>query len=217
VFNRINRGELMQRTISIVAALALSVGATGIASAQTAPVAGLVGSAAVAQYGGDWRPGPGWDRDIDVRCASQGYSYNMCQVDTGQGSRVSLVRQISNTACVEGRNWGWNRAGVWVNGGCEGVFRVQRRWAGGPPGPGPGPGPWQPGPGWDTTINLRCASAGYNYNMCQVDTGRGGRVYVSRQISKTRCIEGRNWGWNRAGVWVDGGCEAVFTIERRWR
>jgi hypothetical protein len=53
--------------------------------------------------------------------------------------------------------------------------------------------------------------------MCQVDTGRGSRVYVSRQISKTSCIEGRTWGWNRAGVWVDGGCEAIFTIDRRWR
>jgi hypothetical protein len=206
----------MHKAISIAGALALSVGAAGIASAQTAPLAGLIGSAALSQHG-DWRPGPGWDRDIDVRCASEGYSYNMCQVDTGRGSRVSLVRQISKTPCVEGRTWGFNRAGVWVNGGCEGVFRVQRRWAGGSPGPGPGPGPWQPGPGWDTTINLRCASEGYSYNLCQVDTGRGGRVFVSRQISKTRCVDGRNWGWNRAGVWVNGGCEAVFTIERRWR
>ena len=129
----------MHKAISIAGALALSVGAAGIASAQTAPLAGLIGSAALSQHG-DWRPGPGWDRDIDVRCASEGYSYNMCQVDTGRGSRVSLVRQISKTPCVEGRTWGFNRAGVWVNGGCEGVFRVQRRWAGGSPGPGPGPG-----------------------------------------------------------------------------
>jgi hypothetical protein len=206
----------MLKPFSAVAALALSSGAALTASAQTAPLATLVDAAAVSQYGGEWRPGPGWDRDIDVRCASGGYNYNMCQVDTGRGSRVWLVRQISKTPCVEGRNWGWNRAGVWVDGGCEGVFRVQRRWAGGPP-PGPGPGPWQPGPGWDTTINVRCASGGYNYNMCQVDTGRGSRVFVSRQISKTPCVEGRTWGWNRAGVWVDAGCEAIFTIERRWR
>ena len=210
----------MLKPFSVIAALALSSGAALTASAQTVPLATLVDTAAVSQYGGDWRPGPGWDRDIDVRCASGGYNYNMCQVDTGRGSRVWLVRQISKTPCVEGRNWGWNRAGVWVDGGCDGVFRVQRRWSGGPPpgpGPGPGPGPWQPGPGWDATINVRCASGGYNYNMCQVDTGRGSRVWVSRQISKTPCVEGRTWGWNRAGVWVDAGCEAVFSIERRWR
>ena len=209
----------MLKPLSVVAALTLSAaGAASAASAQTAPLAALVDTAAVAQYGGEWQPGPGWDRDIDVRCSSGGFNYNMCQIDTGRGSRVYLVKQISKTHCLEGRNWGWNRAGIWVDGGCEGVFRVQRRWSGGSPGPGPGPGDaWRPGPGWETTINVRCASGGFNYNMCQVDTGRGSRVYVSRQISKTSCIEGRTWGWNRAGVWVDGGCEAIFTIDRRWR
>jgi hypothetical protein len=208
----------MLKPISIAASVVLAVAAGTVSAQNAAPVAALVDSATVAQYGGDWQPGPGWDRDIDVRCASQGYNYNMCQVDTGRGSRVYLVRQVSKTPCAEGNNWGWNRAGIWVNGGCEGVFRVQRRWGGGPPpGPGPGPGPWQPGPGWDASINVRCASGGYNYNMCQVDTGRGSRVYVSRQVSKTPCVEGRTWGWNRAGIWVDGGCEAVFTVDRRWR
>ena len=208
----------MLKPVTVVAAFTLSAAAI-TATAQTAPVATLVDIAVVAQYGAEWQPGPGWDRDIDVRCSSGGYNYNMCQVDTGRGSRVYLLRQISKTGCVEGRNWGWNRAGIWVDGGCEGIFRVQRRWTGGPPpGPGPGPGgPWRPGPGWDTTINVRCASGGFNYNMCQVDTGRGSRVFVSRQISKTACVEGRTWGWNRAGVWVDGGCEAIFTIDRRWR
>ena len=118
----------MLKPFSVIAALALSSGAALTASAQTVPLATLVDSAAVSQYGGDWRPGPGWDRDIDVRCASGGYNYNMCQVDTGRGSRVWLVRQISKTPCVEGRNWGWNRAGVWVDGGCEAVFTVERRW-----------------------------------------------------------------------------------------
>lgn len=206
----------MLKPLSVVAALTLSAGAAFTASAQTAPLAALVDTAAVSQYGGEWQPGPGWDRDIDVRCSSGGYNYNMCQIDTGRGSRVYLVRQISKTRCLEGRNWGWNRAGIWVDGGCEGVFRVQRRWSGGPSGPGPGE-PWRPGPDWDTTINVRCASGGYNYNMCMVDTGRGSRVWVSRQISNTPCVEGRTWGWNRAGVWVDGGCEAIFTVERRWR
>jgi hypothetical protein len=119
----------MFRPVSAIAALSLSAAAAaGTASAQTAvPLATLVDTAAVAQPG-DWRPGPGWDRDIDVRCASEGYTYNMCQVDTGRGSRVRLVQQISKTRCVEGRTWGWNRAGVWVDGGCEAIFTVERRW-----------------------------------------------------------------------------------------
>jgi len=210
----------MSKWLCAILACVLSIGAAASASAQQAPqLAAAIDAVGMAQYGGDWRPGPGWDRDIDVRCASQGYGYFMCQVDTGLGSRVSIVRQISDTRCVEGRNWGWNRAGIWVDQGCEAIFRVQRRWAGGP-GPGPGPGPggdWRPGAGWNQAIVLRCASTNYQYNMCQVDTGRGSSVRVQRQISKTRCVEGRNWGWNRAGIWVDQGCEAEFRVDRRWR
>jgi hypothetical protein len=181
-------------------------------------IAAAVDVVALGQYN-DWQPGNDWNRDIDVRCGSQGYNYNMCQVDTGRGSRVQLVRQVSKTRCEEGRNWGWNRAGIWVDKGCEGVFRVARRWSDGP-GPGPGPGPgngWQPGSGWDRNITINCGSPQYNYAMCQVDTGRGSRVFLQRQLSDTRCVEGANWGWNRAGIWVDKGCSGVFVVERRWR
>ncbi len=186
----------MLKPVIAIATLVLSVAAASTASAQP--------------YGNnpnDWRPGAGWDRDIDVRCGSNGYKYNMCQVDTGRGSRVSLVRQLSKTQCVEGRNWGWNRAGVWVDQGCEGVFRVQRRWVA---GPGPGPGP-----GWNRDIRLNCGSYQFKYNLCQVDTGPRGRVRMVRQTSDARCVEGRTWGWNRAGVWVDRGCGADFVVERR--
>lgn len=200
-----------------MAVLTLAAGAAGAAAPGPGQLAGVLSAATSTQYN-DWRPGPDWDRDIDVRCASVDYRYRMCQVDTGRGSRVSVVRQISNTRCVEGRNWGFNRAGVWVSDGCEAVFRVHRRWSDGPgPGPGPGPDGWRPGPGWDQAIVVRCGSINYDYRMCQVDTGRGSEVRIRRQISKTRCVEGRNWGWNRAGIWVNGGCEAEFVVNRRWR
>jgi hypothetical protein len=168
----------------------------------------------------DWRPGPDWDRDINVRCASNDYRYRMCQVDTGRDSRVSIASQISSTRCIEGRTWGWNRAGIWVDQGCEAVFRVERRWGGGggpSHGGGHGGGDWRPGADFDRSIQVRCASRDYNYNLCQVDTGRGSDVRIAQQVSKTACIEGRTWGWNRAGIWVDQGCEAVFSVERRWR
>lgn len=195
-----------------IAALVVSAGVASTASALDATnVAGPLVAAATAQ----WQPGPGWDRDIEVRCASRNFQYSMCQVDTGMGGRVTLVRQISNARCVEGSTWGANRAGVWVNQGCEGVFRVERRWSGGP-GPGAG-GPWQPGPDWNRDIRVRCGSPKFNYAMCQVDTGRGSNVRLVRQLSDTRCIEGRNWGWNRAGIWVDKGCSGEFVVQRRWR
>jgi hypothetical protein len=78
-------------------------------------------------------------------------------------------------------------------------------------------GGWHPGPGWDRSIRLKCESEDYRYRMCRVDTGRGSAVRIEQRISDTRCIEGRNWGWNRAGIWVDQGCAAVFVVDRRWR
>ena len=207
----------MLKRVHAITTVLLSLCATAAVAAPAANQAATsFAAAAVAQYGNDWRPGPGWDRDIDVRCGSVNYDYRMCQVDTGRGSEVRIVRQVSKTACVEGRNWGWNRAGIWVDQGCEGVFRVQRRWSGGQ-GPGHGGGDWRPGPGWDQAIQVRCESTDYRYRMCQVDTGRGSDVRIGRQISNTACIEGRNWGWNRAGIWVDPGCAAVFVVDRRWR
>jgi len=184
----------------------------------------------------------GWDRDIDVRCESHGYAYNLCQVDTGRGGRVEIIDQISDTECVEGRSWGWNRAGVWVDDGCAGVFRVERRGGGDrhddrgydrdddrrddrrdDHGGGQVRGYNQ---GYDDDrgdddgsqrIAIRCGSQNFSYRLCEVDTGRGSEVRLTRQISGSRCIEDRTWGWNRAGIWVDEGCEAEFVIERRWR
>jgi len=202
----------MRKPFQAITTVLLSLCAT---AAIAAPAASQLATPIVAATVSDFRPGPGWDRDIDVRCASVDYRYRMCQVDTGQGGSVRLVRQISKTSCVEGRNWGWNRAGVWVSDGCEGVFRVQRRWSG--HGGHHGGGDWRPGPGWEKAIRVRCESKDYRYRMCQVDTGRGSNVRIARQISKTACIEGRSWGFNRAGVWVDQGCAAEFLIDRRWR
>lgn len=78
--------------------------------------------------GGGWQPGPDWNRQITLHCESRDRRYQLCQVDVGGHGRVRLVRQDSGTDCQEGYSWGWNRAGVWVDRGCRGVFVVDRRW-----------------------------------------------------------------------------------------
>ncbi len=37
-----------------------------------------------------------------------------------------------------------------------------------------------------------------------------GEVVVARQLSKTKCQEGVNWGLSKHAVWVENGCRAVF-------
>ncbi len=183
----------MLKTISIVAG-ALVGSLFAISSAQ-------------AQPGGGYRDRD-HDRDRDsVQCQSRDYRMNRCNVDWRD---ARLVRQTSSSRCVRGQNWGVDRRGLWVDRGCGGVF-VE---VGGRGGRGGG---WEPGPGWDRDIRLACGSNDFRYRFCQVDIGPAGRVRIERQMSDTACIEGRTWGANRAGVWVDRGCSAVFVVDRRWR
>ena len=147
-----------------------------------------------------------------VDCVSRNFSYARCDVPWRD---ARLVRQLSDTACIRGQNWGIDRGGVWVDRGCGGRFIAAGGYHVG--SPGHGSGGWQPGPGWDSRFVVGCASENYGYRFCQVDLGGAGRAYVSRKISGAQCVEGRTWGWNRAGIWVDQGCSAEFTIDRRWR
>lgn len=193
---------------SMVAGLiaVVAIGFAGPAMAQESEqVARALAPVALAQY----------NRAGSIDCASTGYKMMRCRVPWRD---ASLVRQLSDSSCVRGRTWGVERGAVWVDQGCAGRFVEAGRGGGGGYGPGPGAGgDWRPGAGWDRSIRVRCASQNYSYNMCQIDTGRGGSVHVEQQISKTRCQRGRTWGFNRAGIWVDGGCEAVFRVDRRWR
>ena len=129
-----------------------------------------------------------------VRCESDSGRSNLCEMDTRRG--VELVRQLSRSACIRERNWGWNDQGVWVSGGCRADFR------------GRGGVGRVDGPAVADTRSVRCESIDGRQRHCQVDT-RGG-VRLVRQMSRTACIEGSNWGIDRRGVWVQGGCRADF-------
>ena len=146
-----------------------------------------------------------------VDCRSSGYNFQSCPVPW-RGAR--LIRQLSDTRCVRGQSWGFDRRGLWVDRGCAGRFVAadSRDHSG-----DGGGGGWRPEPAWDQRFDVSCGSPQYQQYFCQVDVGGGGRVYLSRQTSNTACVEGRTWGWNRAGIWVDQGCGGVFTIDRRWR
>jgi hypothetical protein len=58
---------------------------------------------------------------------------------------------------------------------------------------------------------IACASNNGERVVCEVDT-RGRSVRMARQISGSPCQEGRTWGVDRRGVWVDRGCRAEFVL-----
>lgn len=132
-----------------------------------------------------------------VRCESQDNKRRTCAIN----GRAVLVRQLSKTACVEGRTWGQRGNSLWVDDGCRAEFSVAR---------GPAPG-HRPGPPGTSDYSVTCSSENKRRRTCDWDRRRGRPVLV-QQLSSTRCEEGRTWGWTGNSVWVDGGCRARFGV-----
>lgn len=132
-----------------------------------------------------------------ITCESQGYRYNFCSVRT-QG-RVQMIREVSTgNLCQQGRGWGFDDNGIWVDRGCRAQFSYGRD--GG-------------GSNWSHDGRLTCESIGYRYRYCNADTR--GRVSLVREISTGNlCRQGSGWGFDDGGIWVDRGCRGEFRYGR---
>lgn len=166
-----------------------------------------------------------------ITCESYQGRYNFCNTDTRGG--VRLIRQLSRSECREGSTWGYDRNGIWVDRGCSAEFAVRDR----------GEDFSSNNSGSDTAAiiggvlavgaiaaaiagnsssgsydgrnTITCSSERGNYTRCNENISRGDRVVMRRQLSNSGCWEGSTWGYDRNGIWVDGGCRAVFEIRRR--
>ena len=67
-------------------------------------------------------------------------------------------------------------------------------------------GDWNQNPGYGDSV--LCGSKNNRRSTC--NTGFRGRAALSENLSKTRCVEGQNWGSGNGVVWVDRGCRARF-------
>lgn len=161
-------------------------------------------------YPGGGYPGGGGGYPPQARqitCESWQFRPNECPADTRGG--VRLLQQTGGI-CTQGQTWGFTPRGIWVNNGCRGIFAVVGgRPGGGRPGGGPGPGgsgfPDAPIPGAGGRF-IVCESWQFQPQRCATDVFQRPRVEV---IAGT-CVEGQTWGWDRGGVWVNGGCRARF-------
>ncbi|MBO0800875.1 MAG: DUF3011 domain-containing protein [Blastocatellia bacterium] len=155
----------------------------------------------------------------ELRCDSNDGKYHLCPADTRRG--VSLVRQRSDASCIQNRTWGYNRQGIWVNNGCRADFALGAVGGGYGRGPGGGGG-YGRGPGREggygrggggSTQIFRCESGDDKRHYCA--EGAVGRVRLVKQYSGSPCIEGRTFGRDRSGFFVDQGCRADFEVDRR--
>lgn len=139
--------------------------------------------------------GPGFGPGGTVRCESNDRRTRTCP--TPWDGRSRLVRQLSGTPCVEGRNWNSRRSQVTVWGGCRAEFASGR-------------GGWDGGGYPVTGYTVTCSSNDGRYRTCHWAPGQG-RPRLIEQLSRDPCIEGRSWGRaDRNTLWVSRGCRARF-------
>jgi hypothetical protein len=63
------------------------------------------------------------DNSYRVTCSSNDGRHEVCEADTRGG--VRMIRQLSGSACEQGRTWGYDRRGIWVDRGCRAEFEVR--------------------------------------------------------------------------------------------
>jgi hypothetical protein len=132
---------------------------------------------------------------FEFRCESENNRRHVCGFD-GWG-HVSLARQLSRNACIEGRTWGREgRNAVWVSNGCRADFFVAR----------------EEREREHRRRTVVCESDRDDRSFCEADTTHG--VTLSRQLGRRDCVLNRTWGYNSRGIWVSHGCRAEFTVGR---
>ena len=154
-------------------------------------------------------------------CQSRHNNYQYCRTDTQGG--VRLQQQLSKSACIQNLSWGYDRGGIWVKDGCRAEFvigddrgddwnqdrgREDDRYNGG--GYDRDRGRDREDDRYRGGRRFVCDAQGPGYRLCRVDTRDG--VRMIRQLSKTPCRQNQTWGYERGGVWVDGGCRAEFEV-----
>jgi Protein of unknown function (DUF3011) len=130
-----------------------------------------------------------------VSCSSDDMRWHACQADTGKG--VRLLRQRSEADCVYAATWGYDDRGIWVDRGCRADFEV-------------GGDQYEDEAGQPYNVSTYCASDDMHRHFCF--TGPHGAVRLVKRRSESECIEGRTWGREPRGIWVDRGCRADFEV-----
>jgi hypothetical protein len=130
-----------------------------------------------------------------VSCSSDDMRWHACQADTASG--VRLLRQRSEADCIYGTTWGYDDRGIWVDRGCRAEFEI-------------GGDQYNEETEQPYNVSIYCSSDDMHRRFCH--TGPHGAVRLVKRHSEAECIEGRTWGHDSRGIWVDRGCRADFEV-----
>ena len=128
-----------------------------------------------------------------VRCRSTDGRFRHCPVN-GWVRGAQLTQQLGGPACAQGKTWGYDDNGVWVDRGCQGEFRV---WTGGRPS--------------GRSMVVRCSSQNGTRKTCPVN-GFIKSATVEQQFSGSPCIQDSTWGFDNRSLWINRGCRADFRV-----
>lgn len=64
-------------------------------------------------------------------------------------------------------------------------------------------------PAYAARKTITCDSRDFDRVRCDISNKS---IRLKRQLSVSSCREGRDWGYDKRGIWVDNGCEAEFEV-----
>lgn len=145
---------------------------------------------------------------VTLECKSDNFRRSVCSAGAPI-QRIRLIELKSNTACIEGENFGFSGNSIWVDKGCAAKFEVTLR------GQSRSIDSDRRGDTRDRTrtevTTVRCSSDKFGRTDCRIN-GTVRSVTVQRQRSQARCQEGVSFGYRGNIVWVDKGCDADFEV-----
>jgi hypothetical protein len=150
----------------------------------------------VSLYGFGWSSGGignagGTGNLFEFNCSSTESKYRECQLPVD--GRARLIRQKSDSPCIEGQTWGQRGDRLWVDRGCRAKFEVVFG-------------------GGGTGQHVDCRSEQARYRECPIRRG-----YVGKLISDNsggKCRNAGAWGTRDGLVWVNQGCKGRFELVR---
>jgi len=148
----------------------------------------------VSLYGFGWSGGDGAGNAgnlFEFNCSSTEGKYRECQLPVD--GRARLIKQKSDSPCIQGQSWGQRGDRVWVDRGCRARFEVTFG----------GSGAGQ---------RVECRSEQQRYRECPIARGYVGRLVGDESGGK--CRNAGAWGTRDGVVWVDLGCKGRFELVR---
>ena len=147
-------------------------------------------------------PGAGWAGDSGTTrttCESKSAERRECRIPAG--SRIRLVRQLSQSPCRLNDTYGQGLGYLWVAKGCRGEFEMIR----------------------SANANASGGNGGKPTRVvCEAKTGVAGRtqcaapgatgVRLLKEYSTRRCVLDRTYGASDSYIWTSGGCRGEFEV-----